>query len=223
MTPHPRFDVVDYSRPQDCLGLSKSFVGAGSIKTLADSLRSARPEGTLGAIWMWMRDNLAMRNVSADYRWRTVSQILDRRTYIGCADHALVYGTVARACGIPVVWVKSLDVEWIRSFRNTGRFDGGNGHVFLEVFLGEKWRLLDATQDELYEQYDPSLELLPGRSGEYYAYDKGCDPRALVLSLDWEPWKAQTLEYFAIFDLKRLADAKRAWQGQGRRLAVQPR
>jgi len=89
----------------------------------------------------------------------SVSKLL---TCAGGAEHALVYGSLSRACGIPTVWVKSLDVRWIRQFVSSGRFDGGSGHVYLEVFLAGRWRLLDATQDELFDSYDPHHRLLPG-------------------------------------------------------------
>ena len=55
--------------------------------------------------------------------------------------------------------------------------------AFLEVFLGGKWQLLNASNLQLYDDYLPSTRILPGNR---YAYDKGADPRELVLSPDWE-------------------------------------
>lgn len=198
--------------------LSNSFVGPGSICDLAASLQESSPEATLGAIWKWLSANLKVNNNPQDYGWRPVVDILRRSTYIGCADFVLVYGCLARACGIPVVWVKSMDVTWIRDFCIAGHFNGGRGHVFLEAFLDGKWQLVDASQNEAYECYDPSLELLPGPEGGRFAYDKGGDPRALVLSLDWEPWKLQTRQFFESFDLGRLETARPAWKGPGKKL-----
>jgi hypothetical protein len=40
--------------------------------------------------------------------------------------------------------------------------------------------------------------------GLRYAYDKGSDPKALVLSTDWERWKKQTAAHFSQFDLTEL-------------------
>jgi hypothetical protein len=131
-----------------------------------------------------------------------------------------VYGCLARACEIPIVWVKSLDVPWIRRFRQTRHFDGGKGHVYLEAFVSGSWRLLDATQDELFDAYDPAQRLLPGRDVKRYAYDKGGNARELVLSLDWEPWQAETKTFFRDFDLRLLDQAAPAVTGRGRRLAV---
>lgn len=216
----PRFDAIDYSHPERYLELDPSFVGGDVVAETASRFRGAGAETSLRNIWRWLRDNLASEHQQSDYRWRTASEIISRGRYFGCAEHALVYGCMARACGIPSVWVKSLDIPWIRRFRATREFDGGSGHVYLEIFLAGAWSLLDATQDELFEAYDPSQRLLPGHDVDRYAYDKGGNARELVLSLDWEPWKRETQEFFGDFNLQLLDDAACAVTGPGRRLAV---
>jgi len=219
--PTPTFDSIDYIAPTNYLALHPSFAGDGAALSGVDArLRGASDEATLANIWRWLRDDFAVRNITSEYGWRTVAEIVERKSYIGCADHALVYGCAARACGIPTVWVKSLDASWIRNFRNGREWDGGNGHVFLEMFIENRWRLVDATQDEIFDEYDPAQRLLPGRGGDRYAYDKGGDPRALVLSLDWTPWVEETKRVFSDFDVTLLNDALPATRGKGRRLAV---
>jgi hypothetical protein len=73
--------------------------------------------------------------------------------------------------------------------------------VFLEVWDGERWDLLDPEAQQLYEQYDPRQRILPG---DRYAYDKGIDPYELVLSTRWEDWQAQTRAWVATVDLATL-------------------
>lgn len=216
----PQFDAIDYSKPAAYSGVDPAFTGDGSVERLAEILRAESAEETLGVVWRWIRDHLKVDEHQGDYRWRNASEILDRGRYFGCAEHALVYGSLARACGIPTVWVKTLDVCWIREFVASGRFDGGRGHVYLEVFVGGKWRLLDAMQDEIFDSYDPREQLLPGGKVERYAYDKGGNARELVLSLDWEPWKKETQRFFKGFDLQDLDRANHATNGQSRKLAV---
>jgi transglutaminase-like putative cysteine protease len=216
----PQFDGVDYLNPSAYAGVRASFAGRQSIETLATTLCGPTSEATLGNVWRWIRDNLHAETEQGDYRWRTASEIVERGWYFGCAEHALVYGSIIRACGIPTVWVKTLDVPWIREFATGRPFDGGSGHVYLEVFLSGQWCLLDATHDLLYDTYDPHKRLLPGGHVDRYAYDKGGDARELVLSLDWEPWKEETKRHFSGFDLQELERAGRATQGSGRRLAV---
>ena len=225
--PEPRFDRIDYGRHQDYLVLHKSLGDADHIRTLAASLKAESPERTLVAIGRWINSNLTCDNQAA-YSWRDFDQVVGSKVYGGCADHALVFGALSRACGIPTVWVKTMDADWIREFRSTGTCTSWRGHVFLEVHLGGRWRLLDASGLRLYDDYDPAMRILPGNR---YAYDKGGDPKEMVLSTDWERWKRQTATYFARFDLSKLpvgegrslgavyvaADSP-VWQALGRRM-----
>jgi hypothetical protein len=94
-----------------------------------------------------------------------------------------------------------MDADWIREFRSTGICTSWRGHVFLEVHIGGRWKLLDATGLRLYDDYDPAQRILPGGR---YAYDKGDDPKTMVLSTDWERWKKQTASFFADFELSKL-------------------
>ncbi len=206
--PEPRFDRIDYSRPQNYLAVQSSLGDVEHIRTLAASLKAESPERTLLAIGRWMGSNLTCKNDAA-YSWRDFDEVVRSKVYGGCADHALVFGALARACGIPTVWVKTMDADWIREFRTKGTCTSWRGHVFLEVYLGGRWRLLDASAVQLYDEYDPAMRIFPGGR---YAYDKGSDPKALILSTDWERWKRQTAAYFAHFDLSKLP------VGPGRRL-----
>ena len=217
----PCFDGIDYANPDDYLSLHASFVGSGSLQALTTYFMAPTPQEVLANIWRWIRNEFNAEENQTDYKWRTVTEIIGRKRYFGCAEHALVYGSLTRACRIPTVWVKSLDVQWIREFRRSGDFDGGSGHVFLEVFIQGEWRLLDATEDLLYDEYNPSSRLLPGSADDSrYAYDKGGDPRELILSLDWEPWVVQTKAFFSTFNLQLLDEANHAVTSSGRRLTV---
>ena len=135
------------------------------------------------------------------YQWRDFDAIVAAGTYGGSADYALVYGALARALGIPTVWVKTMDATWIRAFERGPVPAVWSGHVFLELHDGRRWVLLDPTLQLLYDDYDPRSRLLPG---DRYAYDKGLDPYELVLSTRWEEWKEQARDYFSGFDLSQL-------------------
>jgi hypothetical protein len=208
--PEPRFDRIDYDRPQDYLALHESLGDAEHIRSIAGPQKAKDPERTLIAIGRWMASNLTCDDRAA-YAWRDFDRVVGSKVYGGCADHALVFGALARACGIPTAWVKTMDADWIREFRATGTCTSWRGHVFLEVHFGGRWRLLDASAMRLYGDYDPAMRILPGGR---YAYDKGGDPWAMILSTDWERWKRQTAAYFAGFDLAKLP------VGEGRRLGT---
>jgi transglutaminase-like putative cysteine protease len=195
------FNRIDHGHPRSYLDLPPSIGSADRIRKIAAALPGKTPEDKLVAISRWMENHLRY-DAQCAYAWRDFDSVVDDGRYGGCADHAVVYGALARACGIPCVWVKTMDIDWIREFRaNHGKCRSWRGHVFLEVYLHDRWMLLDASQLVLYEDYRPTERILPGNR---YAYDKGGDPYALVLSPRWELWKKQTARHFADFDLSRL-------------------
>jgi hypothetical protein len=199
--PQPAFDRIDYVKPEKYLALPPSLGNANRIRKVAANLTGKTPEEKLVAVSRWIEKNLRY-DAKCAYEWRDFDGILDLGKYGGCADHAVVFGALARACGIPCVWVKTMDADWIREFKaNRGKCSSWRGHVFLEVRLRDRWVLLDASQLVLYENYRPGERWLPGNR---FAYDKGGDPYALVLSTRWEPWKKVTAAYFHDFDLAKL-------------------
>ena len=199
--PAPSFDRVNYDRPDDYLVLNPSLGSADRIRAAAAPLKRATPEKTLSAIHRWVNAELKY-DADAAYEYRDFDQACAAKIYGGCADYAVVFTALARANGIPTVFVKTMDADWIREFRAAGESRSWRGHVFLEVFIGGKWRLLEPGALTLYDDYDPrTRRILPG---ERWAYDKGADPKEIVLSPDWERWKLQTAAHFKDFDLKQL-------------------
>jgi hypothetical protein len=206
--PVPSFDRIDYSKPQDYLFLNDHMGSRDRIMKVAAQIEGTTPEKKLVSIHNWIESHVAYK---ADYfsEWRTFDQMLDDKTQGGCAQYSVLFGSLARACGIPTVWVKTLDADWIRGFRTKATEGSWNGHVFLEIYIHDRWMLLDDTQLVLHKDYDTKTRILPGNR---YAYDKGADPYELVLSARWELWKKQTRAYFSDFDLSKLP------MGNGRNL-----
>lgn len=199
--PAPAFDRIDYADADKYLALPKSMGKRETIQQIADRLKGDGPRAKLAAIGAWI-DSRLKYDAKAAYAWRDFDTMLADGTYGGCADQSLVYGALARACGIPTVWVKTMDADWIRAFRRTGDENmTWSGHVFLEVHVDGKWMLLDASQGLIWADYDARQRILPGSR---YAYDKGGDPHTLVLSTRWETWKEQTRRYFREFDVSQL-------------------
>ena len=197
-------DRINYSEPKAYLSLDEHFGNKEHIAAVAGGLGGKTPEEKLVAIYQWVHSHLTYK-ADAPYEWRNFDRLVNDGNYGGCADHSVVFGALARACGIPTVWVKTLDVDWIREFRATGKEGGWDGHVFLEVFLHDRWVLLDDVQMVLYQDYDPRLRILPGNR---LAYDKGGDPFELILSSRWELWKVQTRAFCRDLDLTSLPVGK---------------
>ena len=206
--PTPSCDRIDYSHPEAYLPLNAHFGDKKHIEQIAATLGGKTPEEKLVAISKWVHSHLVYE-ADAPNEWRDFDRLVRDGNYGGCGDYSVVFGSLARACGIPTVWVKTLDVDWIREYRAHGTKGTWSGHVFLETYIHGRWRLLDDTAMVLYEDYDPKMRILPG---ERYAYDKGGDPFELVLSSRWQLWKKETRGYFRDFDLSKLP------VGQGRTL-----
>jgi hypothetical protein len=164
------------------------------IRGIAAGLKQETAEKTLLAIHTYLDGSMRMIEPAAwDHpsRRRTTSVEILREGAWGCSAHAQVACHLARACGIPAILAKSLDVEWIKC-GNQG--DGrGKGHVYVEVLMGGKRCLWDAQRGELHEDYDPKSGLVPG--GARRIYDKG-GPDALVLSHHGNEWEAETKRLF---------------------------
>src|SRR5688500_11453055 len=140
--PKPSFDRIRYDRPDDYLVLNPSLGDADRIRGVAATLKRDKPERTLAAIHRWIGANLKY-DADAAYEYRDFGQACDASKYGGCADYAVVFTALSRACGIPTVFVKTMDADWIREFRAAGTCRSWRGHVFLEVYVDSRWRLLD--------------------------------------------------------------------------------
>lgn len=199
--PKPSFDRINYATPQAYLFLNDHIGTREQVMKVAALIKGDTPEEKLEAISEWIENHLKY-NAKAFAEWRNFDQMVADGDQGGCANYSVVFGALTRACGIPTVWVKTLEIEWITKFRKTGATGNWNGHVFLEVYINGRWMLLNDTDMLLYEDYNPKTRIFPGG---FYAYDKGGDPYELVLSARWELWKQQTRAYFSKFDLSQLS------------------
>lgn len=192
----PRFDSIDYADHPNYLNWPETLGDRESILNLAAPLKGDSDHSSIRNVLSWMKTNLSWQAEKA-YAWRDFDDIVGEGCFGGCADQAIVCGVLLKAVGIPCVWVKTMDVAWIWDFKRGRPFQSWSGHVFLEVYLDQQWQLLDAGAGVLYGDYHPEARILPGNR---FAYDKGNDPRTMILSLQWEEWKAQTESYFRTLD-----------------------
>lgn len=192
----PEVDSVDYARPDKYLELPASLGSSAAIRKKAATLKSQADLDTVHNILDWM-DEYLKYDARKAYSWRDYDDVVRERAYGGCADQAIVCGALLRAAGIPAVWVKTMDVTWIWDFKKGRPFQAWSGHVFLEIHVKGKWSLLDPGAKTVYEEYDPRARILPGNR---FAYHKGSDPKAMVMSLQWDEWKRQTEAYFKNLD-----------------------
>jgi len=196
----PVFDSIEYDDPEQYLEIAESLGERERIAKRASALKSKDDVKTLSNVLRWMDVNLRYDEKQA-YAWRNYDDVVDQGCYGGCADQAIVCGVLLKSAGIPTVWVKTMDVKWIWDFKKKKPFKSWSGHVFLEIYLNDKWVLLDPGDAKIYDNYSTKSRILPGNR---FAYHKGNDPQKMVMSLQWEPWKAQTASYFEDLDESRL-------------------
>lgn len=192
----PVFDAIDYSSPDSCLGVAECLGDREAIDEIASGLKADQDRQTLSNTLRWMQSNLKC-DPDLAYEWRNFDSVNGDKCYGGCADYANACGALLQSSGIPTVWVKTMDIDWIRKFKKQGPPDVWSGHVFLEVYLDGKWVLLDPGASTIYENYSTDARILPGNR---FAYHKGCDPKQMVMSLQWDDWKDQTTKYFTELD-----------------------
>jgi len=196
--PTPRLDRVDYAHPEKYVDVPTTLCSKALIEKIAGEIHGATAREKLAAVGAWIDAHLKYDASTFD-RWRDVDKLCSDATFGGCADHATIFGALSRSVGVPTVWVKSLDLDWIAWFHaHPDQPKSWNGHVFVEVHVDGKWRLYDAVQKILYDDYDVKQRLLPGHR---LAYDKGGDPYELVLSTRWEDWKKQTRKFVETLDM----------------------
>jgi hypothetical protein len=202
--PVPTCDRIDYAHPDACLPLNAHFGDKDHILKIAATIGGKTPEEKLVSIYNWIHANLVYKS-DAPNEWRDFDRLVGDGNFGGCADYSVVFGALSRACGIPTVWVKTLDADWIREFKTHGTEGTWSGHVFLEIFIHDHWLLLNDTELVLYEDYDPKMRILPGNR---YAYAKGEDPFDVIISSRWELCKAQVRVFCRDFDLSKLPVGK---------------
>ena len=94
----------------------------------------------------------------------TADELFESRVLGGCSDYALVEISMFRALGIPSRMVMTASVDWIYQYRQDD-LTMTHGHSFIEVFLEDRWHLVDTTFRWLFSDYDPGVPSYP--HGEY--------------------------------------------------------
>lgn len=96
---------------------------------------------------------------------RTADLLFRERLLGGCSDYALVKVTLFRALGIPAKLVLTANVDWMLAYQKNELLIS-TGHVFIEVFLEDRWFLVDSVYRLIFTDYDPRISCYPRR--EYF-------------------------------------------------------
>lgn len=205
-------EVIDYAAPERYARIPAADGDEATIRRLAGPLCDDDPEQTIRNVYGFVAGrvpHLPSRGWDPDFR--RFEPLLEGFDHTGCAEYALLFANLLRAAGVPAVYVKSAKHDWIRTFVATGATGAFDGHVFLEVHYGGRWRLLEDQGLRVWDDYDPADPELPGG---YLAYEKGSDAFAMVHSTRRDRFRDEAVARWSGFDPSRL----RRSDAPGRRL-----
>ena len=89
---------------------------------------------------------------------------------------ALIISSVLREFGFPAVMIETADVQWGYNY-HAGTTQNFAGHVMSEVFVEDKWILLDnnGTYIEEYDCHNPFISKMYRSNTGYFVFAKGVD------------------------------------------------
>ena len=104
--------------------------------------------------------------LNPDMFTRSADELFRSRKMGDCSDYALVQLPLFRALGIPTRLVMTASLDWMKDYK-MDRLAITTGHSFLEVFLEDRWYLVDPTFRFFFLDYNPGRKNFP-RKMVYY-------------------------------------------------------
>ena len=134
----------------------------------------------IGSIFYWKQDYFEAYAAGGEFVGiMTANQLMEREELSGCHDHGLILVSVFREFGFPALMVDAAGIQWARDY-NEGRREDFIGHIFVEVWTGHRWLLIDSTSGKYAPEYNPVFPVIPftsrAESEGYCALFKGLDP-----------------------------------------------
>ncbi len=164
------FKNVDYSNPELFLQCGDQTRITPEIQQVADGFNDAKDISTVMEIFQWMRANLRLGD--GEKFGRTSQEIITSGVYTGCTDMGLIFASLARAKGIPTVFLQTARADWIELVSSGANPSTINGHILVEVYLNGRWYLVDSTAGKLFLDYDnQNMSLGDG----YYVFAKSIE------------------------------------------------
>ncbi|MFC1549932.1 transglutaminase-like domain-containing protein [Candidatus Neomarinimicrobiota bacterium] len=144
------------------------------LKTLFDT-----PEKTISTmmnICNWFNHNFSFSNAGGSMIGKkTVNELYETKTYYGCHSAALVISSILREFGFPAVMIETASIDWAYDYNDNPNLAFG-GHVMTEVYVEDKWILLDNNCQyiEDYSYLNPFISTAGNNRG-LFVYAKGID------------------------------------------------
>ncbi|MBQ2640192.1 MAG: transglutaminase domain-containing protein [Bacilli bacterium] len=115
--------------------------------------------------------NTFTRDTSTIKFERTVIDIFNSKTFSGCSDIGFMICSILREKNIPTIYVETAHIDWLKSIDlDLEDKEIMRGHIFLEIYVNNKWYLYDPTYHIVYDNYDNTNNNYPRG---YYVFAKG--------------------------------------------------
>jgi len=109
-----------------------------------------------------------------------VNELYEIKTFYGCHSAALIISSILRGLGFPTVMIETTSIGWAYDYYDNIN-QGFVGHVMTEVYISDKWILLDndGTYIEDYDCLNPFISTdtkgFPYNQQGLFTYAKGID------------------------------------------------
>lgn len=125
----------------------------------------------------WINQYFTFENAGGNMAGiNTVDELFEAKTYYGCHSLALIVSSVLREFGIPTVMIETADIQWAYEYRS-GSIEYFAGHVMSEVYINNKWILLDnnCTFVSDYDCANPYISVINQNEKGLFVFAKGVD------------------------------------------------
>jgi hypothetical protein len=173
--------IIDYSSPNKYLTCGEqSKLNSENIKFIKENIAIEKNDyiGIVKILMFKQKYFTIEGDGGADIGKATINDLIRNKKLSGCHDHALITAGILRLFGYPVIMVDCADIEWVDKFKNH-QVSNFVGHVLLEVYLNDKWILLDPTGgffSTIYDHDNPVIKTqIQNSSASLYVMFKGLD------------------------------------------------
>jgi len=125
----------------------------------------------------WINQQFVFENAGGAMMGKlTVDELYEIKTFYGCHSLALIISSVLREFGFPALMIETADVQWGYNYHE-GKTQNFIGHVMSEVYVEDKWILLDnnGTYIEEYDFTNPFISKMYRSTAGYFVFAKGID------------------------------------------------
>ena len=170
---------IDYSDPGKFLiPGEESDLKEIYLEEIRDAIGSSKDSiDDILQVCHWINRHFTFENAGGAMAGKnTVDELYEIKTFYGCHSLALIISSVLREFGFPAIMIETADVQWGYNY-NAGTVQYFSGHVMSEIYVENRWILLDnnCTYVEEYNYMNPFISKMYRPTAGYFVYAKGID------------------------------------------------